>query len=89
MADDRRRLMELYWCGLDERAEWLPMDLISKFVKFGRYMCKPEEFEGYENAEHIVAYLHKPVPLLVPRSHATSHCGGSRPTSLRSKLSEM
>ncbi len=86
MADDRRRLMELYWCGLDERAEWLPMDLISKFVKFGGHMCKPEEFEGYENAEHIVEYLRKPVPLVL---HATSHCGGSRPTSLRSKLSEM
>ena len=86
MADERRALMQLYWCGLDERADWLPLSLIDKFLKFGKFSCKAEEFEGYENAEHIVAYLRKPIPLVL---HATSHCGGKRPTSLRSRLSEM
>ena len=68
--EERRHLVELYWAGLDERADWLPVELLDRFRRLGRIACAPEHFTGYENTEAIVAYLRKPRPLTLPRTVA-------------------
>ena len=66
----RHSLAQRYWASLDERATYVPFELLDMFVKFGAYRVYVDDMLPYENTEEIVEYLRSHSIYILSAHHA-------------------